>query len=170
MTEKKEKQHYLELISGTHALSIKPLSGKRLIFEAKSTFSQIDNFSDWNSEESMVPSSEKFVEVYRIIENTRLKDIIRALPGTLADICLTQDQIIEFCEQHILWLGRTRFATIFLCKEKEQEVIEGHRVKQKIFIVKVYRRGMNLKVFAYTHANSQIFGADYENLLVVPLR
>ena len=107
----------LKLISGGHRLVISTTSGKRFIADAKNPFSRYLDPSFKNDRVEGPAAGETNVAVYELVEDATLADMFGRDPKRL---CLTQDQIIRFCEDHRSWLRKEGYATFFLYESDNQ--------------------------------------------------
>lgn len=108
------------LISGDNILTIKALDGSRLICDARDTFrAGIDhNFINWGINKPGLTTPEITVQVHEIRESANFMEMFKSLPGIWGQKYLSQDQVIDFCENLSGWLKREGRNTFFLIKKR----------------------------------------------------
>lgn len=111
---------YLRLLSDK-PLIIAPTDGKRVIADAKGVFTGgIDgDFKKWNADEPGVAKGETTAQIYEMAQDATFAKMFGSLSPDLNKLCLTQDQIITFCEKHRDQLRVDGYATFFLFKSYE---------------------------------------------------
>lgn len=111
----------LRLISGGKRITIRPTSGQRTIAQATDIFTWgIDSdFKNWGLDVRGEAKPETPVLVYEMVEDGDFETIFDSL-GRREDLCLTQEQIIAFAEDHKDWLRKEGYATFFLFKENRK--------------------------------------------------
>jgi len=75
------------------------VDGSRLICEAKDIFKSwlASNFSDFGVNKLSKKTSKTKIQVRELVKKANFAKIFKELNGDLSRLCLTQDQIIEFC-------------------------------------------------------------------------
>jgi hypothetical protein len=151
---------YLRLISGEETLLLYPTDGTQSIGHSSAVFGWIDpDFKNWGlNTGSNLATEETAVQVNEIIKNGTFRKIFGSLGGNLDALCLTQDQIVQFCQKHPSWLRSDGDKTFFLFK-----------VGAKFFVayVYVYDDG-SLFVRVHKLANDRVWAAGYQRRVVVP--
>lgn len=111
----------LRLLTVNHHPVIKATTGLRFLAEAKNTFkSFIDpDLMNWKLYRTSYATPETLVNVYEMLANATLAQIFGSLSNDLDKLCLTQDQIEEFCLAHSGQLRGDGYVTFFLFKENE---------------------------------------------------
>jgi hypothetical protein len=111
------KDCFLKLVSGGESLVIKAKTGKRKISQMKDLFTWgIDSdFVNYGADQEGAAMEDTQVKVYELAKNGTFSDIFGSLPFSNEQLCLTQDQIIGFVEEHRRWLS-TNGGTFFLFK------------------------------------------------------
>lgn len=134
----------LQLISDGQDITIRACDGKRTIAQANQVFTDyIDsNFKNWDLDKPGKATPAIKAKVYELCQNTRFKQIFKFLSSDLDKLCLTQDQIIAFVEDHIDCLQtKDSHATLFLFKEnKSYFVVSVYSVpsgKLKVYVDKL---------------------------------
>lgn len=109
----------LRLISGGKQITIRATRGKRSIAQASDVFTWgIDpDFKYWGLDVLGEAKPETPVLVYEMVEHGDFETIFGSFGRELDDLCLTQEQIIAFVEDHEDWLRKEGYATFFLFKE-----------------------------------------------------
>ena len=116
----------LKLISGAKNLVLKPTTGERTVTSAKNVFrAYIDpDFKNWELDVEGKSTPETKVQVYELVKDGTFAQIFGGLGKNLDDLCLTQEQIIQFAETHCDWFS-TNFWTFFLFKVGEKFFVAG---------------------------------------------
>jgi hypothetical protein len=112
----------LRLLTSTDELIIKATDGKRFLAKAKDTFESdgIDsNFKILKLDQESHATIDTPINVYEMIESATFAQIFRSLSNNLDKLCLTQDQIEEFCLSHRDQLRTGGYNTFFLFKENK---------------------------------------------------
>lgn len=156
---KKNQSVYLKLISGADELKIPATTGKATLVKAKNTFcSGIDSdFKNWGTDKAGVAKEEAQVSVYELVRHARFAEMFNSLSTDLDELCLTQDQIIEFCKTHTSWLRKKGYGTFFLFK-----------VNNEFFVCRVRVYGDGLCAYVNRLAYVSVWNADYAHRVVVP--
>lgn len=151
----KTNEGILRLISGGQTLTLKALDGSRLICKAKKTFKSFLNadFVNWEINKPGIATPETTIDVHAMIANGTFLDIFRSLPGTWNQKCLSQDQVIEFCESLHDWLRQGGNATFFLIKKDENKPIDENNPEDNLVVVRVrvYPGGLYVRVYRLGH-------------------
>lgn len=145
---------YLKTITN---LKLAPTAGKRYIAKANDIFqSYIDpDFKKWNLNKPGQAKPETKLGVYELIKNGAYKDIFTSASNDLDKICLTQDQIIEFCEKHKDLLSENY--TFFLFKENDE-----------FFVARVNFDDGGLYVRVREFEYDDVWFAEYRHRVVLP--
>lgn len=150
----------LKFISGAETLELKPTDGKRTIVKAEEVFIRgIDrDFKNWGCDVKADPTKAVNVHVYEMIKDGTFTQIFGGLSDNLDELCLTQDQIIQFCEMYKKWLRTDGCATFFLFK-----------VNGEFFVARVDVNSdgtLDASVYRFSYGN--VWSADYRHRVVVP--
>ena len=149
---------FLRLLS-TDPIVIGETDGKHTIAQARDVFlGYIDSdFKNWGLDVAGEAKSAIPVQVHELVTDGRFDQFFPSL-GKLDDLCLEQDQIIQFCREHKKWLRTEGYATFFLLK------MEG-----KFFVASVYFDGVGrLSVCVFHFSNDGVWSAKYRVRIVVP--
>lgn len=150
----------LKLISGAHTLELGPTDGKRTIANAKEIFTwSIDSdFKNWGCDVKADPTKAVNVHVHEMIKDSDFRKTFGGLSENLGELCLTQDQIIQFCEKHNKWLRTEGYATFFLFK-----------VSGEFFVASVYvDSDGSLFIRVYRFSDDDVWRAVHRRRVVVP--
>jgi len=149
----------LKLISGSENLIIEKLDGQKYIGRAKEVFkSYIDSdFNGWGLNEAGEATGETSAQVYELTADAIFAKMFTSLTGDLDKLCLSQNQIIRFCEKHPNWLRQEGYATFFLFK-----------MNGEYFVAYVRVLGDGLFVDVRRFARDRVWDAEYRHRLVVP--
>lgn len=149
----------LKLISGAETIELESTNGKRTIAKAKEVFTWgiDDDFKNCGCDVKAVPTKAANVHVYEMIKDGTFAQIFGGLSNNLDDLCLTQDQIIQFCEKHKKWLHADGYATFFLFKANGE------------FFVARVDVGPDGTLYAYLlrFSRDRVWLADYRHRVVV---
>ena len=121
-----EQNKILRLLTVDGPLIIKATTGKRYLAKAKRTFQVCigSNFKNWNLDKTSYKIPDTAVDVHEVIKDATLAQIFGSLSDDLNKLCLTQDQIEEFCLKNHPWL-RNDCATFFIFEENEHYFVAG---------------------------------------------
>lgn len=166
----KKNSNILRLIPGAESPVLKASDGSRLIYQATETFkSGIDqDFENWGLTKKGVAMPETKVQVHEMVSDANFLDIFGSLPGDWNQKFLTQNQIIDFCEQLPGWLKSGGSATIFLCKIDETGQINEKKPQSNLVAVRVHVRSGVLAVHVNRLENGNAWYAKYSPHIVVP--
>lgn len=148
----------LKLISGAKTIILKPTSGEKVIGRAKTTFrSYIDSdFTGWDLNVKGKPTSETPVHIYELVRDGTFAQIYGGLNENLDALCLSQEQIIDFCENHSEWLS-ANFWTFFLFK-----------VGEELFFARVSVDSGGLSVDVRRFSSDHVWHAESRYRFVLP--
>jgi len=145
------KNQILRLISEGHELIVPASDGNRLICDAETTFwSGIDeDFVKWGVNKPGVPTFDSLAQVYEIIGNGTFMDIFQALPGCWNHKWISQNQLIDFCENFASWLRQDGYANFFLIKRDEKRSVNEDDPEENLAVVSVFvlLDGMSIGVY-----------------------
>lgn len=149
----------LRLLSAGTAITIAPCDGTQILAQAKKTFpSGIDSdFKNWGLDKPGKPTAETAVQVYELEKNATFAKMFGSLGNDLDKLCLTQNQIKTFCENHSRFLRTDGYGTFFLFKEDEQFFVAS---------VSVFSSGPY--VYVRRFEDDCTWGADGARRVVVP--
>lgn len=136
---------------------IKATDGNRYLAKAEKTFKgKIDTgFKEWNLDQISHPTPDTPTNVYKVMADATFAQIFGSLSNDLNKLCLTQDQIEEFCLSHRQLLNTYGDATLFLFKEKNDFFVASVKIYAGDLYVYVHRLGydrvwgsyLNFRVF-----------------------
>jgi len=110
-----------------------------------------------NLNNEQVFSKETEVNVYELKQNATLFQMFTFLSNDLDRLCLTQSQIVNFCEKNFEYLRQDGFVTFFLFKENN-----------KFFVAKVNVKFGRQTVFIHRLDYNNIWKSEHALRLVVP--
>ncbi len=149
---------YLQLLTDPQQpLIIGPTDGSRVIAKAEDVFNAgIDgDFNNWGVNQPAELTEEMQICPYEMVIGNCFAQIFGSLSSDLRQLCLTQDQIIEICQNHRDHLRRIDQGNFFLTKSNVEffvvcvGVYGGGKLKANI-----YRFG---NVFTWGNARSMWF-------------
>lgn len=145
----------------TPELILPALNGQRTIAQAGDVFyfkKCLDpNFKNWDLNHPSKKTEETKVQIFKIKQNALLSEMFKSLTDDLDQLCLTQDQIISFCEKYPNHLRQDGYIILFLFKEKDE-----------YFVADVLVCCDDLMVYVYRFVFDGVWDADYHRRLVVP--
>lgn len=127
----------LKLLSGEENLLIDSCDGKAILRTAIKTFSSGINFGLWEIQGYSKPTEPITVDVYDILGKNTIKEIVNSLTDDLSKVCLTPQQIIQFCDKYPEWLAELPdldCLTLFLFKNNDQFFIADVRVRSGLYL------------------------------------
>lgn len=131
----------LRLLSTNDKPVIKATDGQRFLAKAEDTFkSYIDSdFKDWKLNKTSKAMLDTPTDVYEMVNDATFAQMFGSLSNDLDKLCLTQDQIEEFCLAHPDQLRADGYGTFFLFKENEQFFVASVDVDSDGLYVNVHR-------------------------------
>jgi hypothetical protein len=141
----------------TQNLIIPATTGEKTIAKSSDVFpGRIDSdFKNWNLDNPGEKTEELKVKVQEMDKDATFAQIFTKPE----EICLTQSQIIYFCEGFPQQLRTDGYATFFLFKEKNGEY----------FVADVYFGDAGrLKVLVYRLSHDSVWFAEYRSRVVLP--
>ena len=157
--QSKQNDAILSLLSIFETLVLEDLDGKATIANAKNTFkSYLDsNFKNWRLNNKGNATKETPIQVYEMVKDATFSQMFNSLSSDLDSLCLTQNQIIRFCEKYPSHLRQDGYATFFLFKESGE-----------YFVASVFVRSGGLRVFVSRFESADVWDAEGRHRLVVP--
>lgn len=136
-----EENKILRLLSSGKSIIIDACDGKLTLANAKEVFkSGIDSdFENWGLNQPTSATEQTVAQVSEMIKDANFAQIFGSLGGNLDSLCLTQHQIIKFCEKHPTWLRQESYATFFLTKAGDEYFVVSVDVRSGGPEVRVYR-------------------------------
>lgn len=150
------QNEYLKLIE---TVSLRCCNGLRKIANAEDTFkSYIDSdFKNWGLDKRGLSTLATNVSVHEMIKDATFAQMFGSLGSDLDKLCLSQHQIVEFCEKHAAHLRQESYATFFLFEKGDQFCVAA---------VRVYADG--LRVYVYRLEDDAVWSGEYRLHVVVP--
>jgi len=160
----------LRLISNGQILKLKALAGGRLIYNAAGTFkSFIDSdFVKWGIDKPGIATPETILQVHEMIGDGKLMDIFCSLPGAWNQKWVSQDQVIEFCETLPEWLRQEGYATFFLIKKDENNLIDENGPESNLVVVNVHVNSDGLDVDVRRLGRDDVLDGENRRRVVSP--
>jgi len=160
----------LRLISGEEVLSLKASNGSRLICGSANTFkSYLDpDFIAWGLNKKGVATPETKIRVHEMVADGNFMAIFKSLPGNWNQKWLSQNQIIDFCEQLPQWLRSDGYATMFLCKIDESKKVDEKNPQKNLVVVGVGVGAGGLRVRVRRLERGSVWFAEYAPRVVAP--
>ena len=130
------QKKYLKLLE---TVSLPACNGSRHIAQAEDVFKYyIDSdFKNWNLDNVSATTPQTNVSVHEMIKDATFVQMFGCLGPDLDKLCLSQHQIVEFCQMHPARLREEGYATFFLFKEGDQFYVAD---------VHVYADGLRVRV------------------------
>jgi len=159
-----KKSNLLNVLYENEKIIIPELSGNRTIYGSKEVFfSYVDkDFKNWGLNKKSKSTPETEVKIYEMVKDATFKDIFTSLSDNLDVLCLTQDQIIDFCVKYPERLRQNGYGTFFLLKKRRL----FRRDKFFVVDVGVYSSGLDVRVRHFDGAS--VWDADGRHRVVVP--
>jgi len=160
----------LRLISEEEVLSLKASNGSRLIYQSANTFkSYLDSdFINWGLNKKGVSIPETNIQVHEIVADGNFMVIFKSLPGNWNQKWLSQNQIIDFCEQLPEWLRADEYATFFLCKIDETKKVDEKNPQKNLVVVCVSVGADGLRVYVRRLEDVAVWDAANAHRVVAP--
>jgi hypothetical protein len=153
----------LKVLYENEKIVLPALSGNRTIYGSKEVFSSVDkDFKNWDLNKKSKSTPETEVEIYEMVKDATFKDIFVSLSNDLNSLCLTQDQIIDFCVKYPERLRQDGYGTFFLFKKRRL----FRRDKFFVVVVGVFSDGLGVLVVHFGGAD--VWDAVYRHRVVIP--
>lgn len=147
----------LKRLSREH-LALEPEDGAATIGKAYNTFpGGIADFTSYGTDVKGKPTERQNVEVHEMVKAADFKAIFTSLSENLDSLCLSQAQIIQFCEKYRDWLRTEGCGTFFLFK-----------VGIEFFVAGVFMFDGAWGVCAYCLSCDFVWRAQRRHRVVVP--
>jgi len=165
----KEENLILRLLHGAESLELKASDGSRLIYQSADSFSFLDeNFVKLGLTKKGIATAETKVQVREMVSNGDFITIFKSLSGSWDQKCLTQNQIIDFCEQLPEWLRQDGYATFFLCKINDKKKVDEKNPQKNLVVVYVRVNADGLHVYVNRLENDRVWSASDLRRVVAP--
>lgn len=144
-TKQQVPNQFLRLLSGGKNLVLEALDGKSIITKNKVlrpwVESGLSKFERWGLSNAGKATKMVKVDVYEIVGDVMFPQIFLSNNAfnSLDNVCMTQSQIIKFCEKYPSWLRQDEHATFFLIKENDEYFVVYVYVKTTGLFADVYR-------------------------------
>lgn len=160
-----KKSNLLSLLYENEKIVLPALSGNRTIYGSKEVFSSHvdEDFKNWGLNKKSKSTPETEVKIYEMVKGATFKDIFTPLSDDLDSLCLTQDQIIDFCVKYLERLRQDGYGTFFLFKKRRLFR------RDKFFVVDVDVYSNGLRVYVNHFEDAHVWHPDYHHRVVVKL-
>ncbi len=160
-----KKSNLLSLLYENEKIVLLALSGNRTIYGSKEVFpSYVDeDFKNWDLNKKSKSTPETEVKIYEMAKDATFKDIFTSLSDDLDSLCLTQDQIIDFCVKYPERLRQDGHGTFFLFKKRRLFR------RDKFFVVFVIVGSGGLGVRVRRFGGAGVWSAGCRHRVVVKL-
>ena len=154
-----EVQPILRRLFEDETITVAPCDGSRYIAKEKGVFkAYIEGlFASWGLDKCGKPTVATNVSVHQMIKDATFVQMFGSLGSDLDTLCLSQHQIVEFCEKHAARLRQEGYATFFLFKEGDQFYVAD---------VRVYLDGLRVRVDRFEY--DYVWNAGFALRVVVP--
>jgi hypothetical protein len=158
-------------ISKDNTCVIPPLDGKTLIYESPSVFHShiCYDFIGCGLTIPGIATKETILNVNQLIGRRELYEIFSPVNGIdWEKKCVTQSQIVYFCENYSGWLDPKKNVVIFLCRINENIPVDDNKPQDNLSIVHVtaYHNGLFARLGHLYH--SSLAYTDYPKVVVFP--
>ena len=147
------------------------LDGSQLIYQQKSLFNigTCDEFKKIGLNRNKKTTPETMLSCYEIRSMGRYGKNLKALPGNWSQKCVTQHQVINFCQQsRNLLTTRHDASTMFLCKINENKPINEVRPYDNLIVASVYVHDKGLHIVCFPLHFGDTFRNQYFYRIVMP--
>lgn len=136
-----------------HTITLEKTTGTKTIAEAKDVFAYIDSdFKNWNTNKKGKKTVDMSLAVCELTENMMFTQMF----PKPEDMCVSQEQIIEFCKEHKDKLQQDWY-TFFLFK-----------VNSEFFVADVDVRSGGLRVYVHRFSSDSVWYAECRRRFVIP--
>jgi hypothetical protein len=113
----------LERVLENRTIILPPCDGGRIFSKARDVFGCIDpGLRLWDADEPGADTPETSVRVYELREDADFLTMFGSLSADIGSLCLTQSQIVAFCERHSEKLPSLR-SNFFLFKRSGGDLL-----------------------------------------------
>ncbi len=156
----------LRLLYPDEIITLAVCNGKRTIWKSPKTFPvhRDPDFKNWDLNKPDAATEETQVSVYELVKDATLKVMFKSLNPNLDALCLTQDQVIDFCEKNVDKLRKQGYAMFFLIKKDDSSLPEEDRFF--VAYVRVFSDGLFVDVCRLEYA--YVWRSSSARRLVVP--
>lgn len=151
---------YLRLLYADDRITIPVTGGQRTIADAKKVFTWgIDSdFQRWGTNKPSGNKPETDVKVLEMYQDATFKQLFESFGKPLDELCMTQDQIIAYCEKHKDKLRRDGYGNFFLFKSGDE-----------FFVARVFvDDGGELGAFVYRLEDGIVWRGVFRLRVIVP--
>ncbi|MFZ2523564.1 MAG: hypothetical protein WAW92_04235 [Minisyncoccia bacterium] len=148
-------------------ISIRRLAGAGTIAHADRVFSgHIDSdFVAWGTDElDETTTPKQIVEIHEMVQNGNFQTIFESVGRPIAELVLTQKQVIAFCEDHRDKLRTEGFGTFFIFKVGPNVLPD----LSNLFVARVIVVVRDLYVYVDRFSRSFVWLGRYRHRFVVP--
>lgn len=155
-----EPNVYLRQLYAGEEIILDPTNGAETIAQAKDVFLYgIDaDFGNWGLDVPARPTEKTEVVAHELVTDGVFKDIYGSLGRPLAELCLTQAQIIGFCVKHKEKLRKDGYGTFFLFER------DGELFVANVFVDSDGR--LFVRVFRFS--DDFVWRAEFRRRFVLP--
>lgn len=163
---KQDDMEVLKILYENDKIILPILRGDRTIYDSKDVFkSWIDpDFKRLNLNKEGKATPETEVAVYEMVKNATFKELFTSLSDNLDVLCLTQDQIVDFCVKYPERLRQDGHGTFFLTKRE----FEKPATEDNLFVVGAHVISDGLHVFVGHFYDISVWNAGLRFFLVIP--
>jgi len=156
----------LRSLAISEKLYLSESDGRAIIAKAEDVFKSwiYPDFEKLGLNKKSKATLETEVGVYEMVKNANFKDIFTSLSDDLNLLCLTQDQIIDFCKKHRSHLRQGGYGTFFLTKKD----FEKPATEDNLFVVFVSVDSLGLYVSVSHFDDASVWNAVCRHRVVVP--
>lgn len=155
----REVQQIFRRLYEDETITLAPCDGYRFIGEQKKTFAagiEVDVVR-WNLNNPSAPTDATKIAIHEMIKDATFAQMFHSLGSDLDKLCLTQHQIVEFCEKHPDKLLQDDCTTFFLFKRNADFFVAGVGV-----------HSIGLRVYVYRFDRGDVWLTDYARRVVTP--
>lgn len=135
------KSEVWKRIYKNEVIKIESLDGKRTIFDTKNVFKIVSSeLQSLQLKETERKTPKTHLIVYKMIKDGRIKEVLNSYKGSFRKLCLTQDQIVEFCIQHQEYLTQNIYGNFFIIRKR------WWFFWHKYFVINVWFENINMNV------------------------
>jgi hypothetical protein len=145
----------VKLISGAKMIIIKAVDGQTTIASSNDVFTggKYGSFGNAPSQ----PTKDTSVKVYEMVKDGAYAQIFGGMSDDINRLCLTENQIVRFVQDHRDWLRTEGYGTFFLYKEGEE-----------FFVARVYLSSVGPGVGRDRLSDDVVWRALGQRRVVVP--
>jgi len=143
---------------------IRPLSGKKLLFDYDCLNINLSGIRNLGLSENYVSTPETAIRLDKVVTRGTIKQVFNSLPGVWSQKWFSQNQVGQTCEDFGYLLPPADNAVVILCKKDEKLPIDQDNFTENLIILSLVPRASGFINVYYVSFETKIIT---ENTLVL---